>query len=244
LPGKSTAAILIALMSLVAPRKARAEDLTIVFKITDKGGERAATHYFTAQKARFDQGDHVTLVDFSAGRVSNLSMRRQQYSETTFAEIEQAMSSTSAQMEKAMAGIPESLRDKMAGDPSKQVSVTKGEIRTVAGLACQNYRLTLGESMRMETCVTTALRPPFDSKNLRNLALVTEPISPGTSGINRMVEKMRTIPGLSIASSTFVTMLGKTIELVMEATEIRSGPIASGVFDLPGDFKKVDSPWH
>jgi hypothetical protein len=147
-------------------------------------------------------------------------------------------------MEKAKAGIPESLRDKMAGDTLKEVSVTKGEGRTVAGFACQNYVVSLGEKMRMETCASTSLRPPFDPKNLRNLALATAPVAPGNSGISRMVEKMRAIPGISIASSTFVTMLGKTIESVMEATEIRMTPIAPGLFEVPPTFRKVDSPWR
>src|SRR5689334_687291 len=107
-------------MSLGAAQEARADDLVIVFKVTDRGAERSAIHYFSSKKARFDQGDRVSLVDFASGEVSSLWMRRKQYTQATFTEIEQGMSS-SAQMEKAMEGIPESLRDKMAGDTRKEV---------------------------------------------------------------------------------------------------------------------------
>lgn len=212
--------------------------------MTEKGGERAVTHYFTPTRARFDQGDKATIVDFAAGRVVNLSMKKRQYSETTFARIEQAMTSTSAQMEKALAGIPEGLRHQMMGDATQEVTVTRGAARTVAGVPCQHYIVTLGERLRMETCAASEIKPPFDAANFRNLPLATSPIGPGSSGINRMVEKLRAIEGISVASSASLSMLGKTIETSMEATEIRKGPIAASTFDTPQGFKKVDSPWH
>ena len=212
--------------------------------MAEKGGERVVTHYFTAAMGRFDQGDRATIVNFASGRVVNISMRKQQYSETTLAEIERAMTSMSAQMEKAMAGIPEGLRNQMMGDASQEVAVTKGEARTIAGLSCQNYVVTLGEKMRMETCAATAIKPPFDPRNFRDLALATSPIGPGNSGINRMVEKMRAIEGIPIASATSLSLLGKTVETSMEATEIRKGPIDPSIFDTPSGFKKVDSPWR
>jgi len=57
-------------------------------------------------------------------------------------------------------------------------------------------------------------------------------------------EKMRAIEGISIASSNSLSMLGKTVENSMEATEIRRGPIDASTFDVPPGLKKVDSPWH
>jgi len=244
LPRTSAAPILAAFASLAVSSPARADDLTIVFRMTEKGAERVATHYFTAALSRFDQGDRATIVDFATGRVVNIHMKKKQYSETTFGEIEQAMSSMSSQMEKALAGIPEGLRNQMMGDASREVTITSGETRTIAGVACQNYIVTLGETMRMETCATTAIKPPFDPANFRNLTLATSPIGPASSGINRMVEKMRAIEGISIASSNSLSMLGKTVENSMEATEIRRGPIDASTFDVPPGLKKVDSPWH
>lgn len=244
MPRTSAAPILAVLASLAASSPVPADDLTIVFRMAEKGGERVVTHYFTAGMGRFDQGDRATIVDFATGSVVTIHMKKRQYSETTFAEIEQAMTSMSSQMEKALAGIPESLRNQMMGDASREVTLTRGRTRTIAGVACQDYVVTLGETMRMETCAATALRPPFDPENFRNLALATSPIGPATSGINRMVEKMRAIEGIPIASSNSLSMLGKTVENSMEATEIRRGPIDASTFDVPPGFKKVDSPWH
>jgi hypothetical protein len=244
LPRSPAATILAAFLGLAASSMVRGEDLTIVFKVVEKGGEHAATHYFSATRARFDQGDHGTIVDLAAGRILSVSWRKKHYSETTFAEIELALTSRSAQMEKAMAGLPEGLRDKMTGEEAKEVTFTRGPVRTIAGVSCQTYTVALGEKNRMEACVTIAIPLPFDAKSFSRLALAEAPVAPASYALNRMVQKMRTVEGISLASSTSFSMFGQTIATTMEATEIRKGPIDASTFDLPPDFKKVDSPWH
>ncbi len=220
-----------------------AEDLTIVYRKSGQGGDQTATHYYAADRVRLDQGDDGVIVDFALGRIVNIANRKRQYSETTFAEIEQAMSSISAEMEKAMAGIPEGLRHKMMGEAAKEVTLTKGAARTIAGVSCQDYTVALGEKSEMQTCLTTSISPPFHPKNFKDLVLATSPIGPGSSGFNKLVQRLREIEGFSLASSTSVSLLGKRIETVTEATEIRRGPIDGARFDLPQGFKKVDSPF-
>ena len=145
-------------------------------------------------------------------------------------------------MGKAMDGIPAGLRDKMMGDAAKEVTLIKGEMRTVAGVLCQNYTVTLGEKFRLETCVTTSITPPFDPKNFKNLTLLTAPFG-GNGAVNKLVQKMREIDGFSLSSSTSLGPFGKRIETATEATEIRRGPIEDRLFDLPPGFKKVNSPF-
>lgn len=219
------------------------DDLAIVFRVTGPDWERTATHHYSATKVRFDQGDQATLVDFTSGRIVNIWMKKKEYSETTFAEIEQAMNSVSAEMEKAMAGIPEGLRKKMMGDADRDVTLTRGEARTIASVPCQTYVVGLGEKTRMETCVATTLDLPFDRSHLRNLALVTGPVAKGNSGINKMVGKLREVEGLSMASVTVLSLMGRKIESWSEATEIRRGAIDPSTFDIPKDFKRVESPF-
>lgn len=237
------------IVSVIASPDARAmetpslEGVTIVFRVSGPDWEKTATHYYTATKVRFDQGDAATLVDLATGRIVMMSMTKKQYSETTFQEIEQAMTSVSAEMEKAMAGIPEGLRKKMMGDAVRDVTLTKGEVRTVASLPCQDYVVALGEKTRMETCAALAFELPFDRAHLRNLALVTAPIAKGHSGLNKMVEKLREISGLSLASSMALSLMGRKIETSTEATQIRRGAIDDALFETPRDFQKIDSPF-
>jgi hypothetical protein len=219
------------------------EDMSIVFRVRGAEGERAATHHYSSTRARFDHGDQATLVDFASGRIVNVSVEKREYWETTFVEIEQAMTSLSAEMEKAMAGIPDGLRKKMMGDADREVTVTKGEIRTVASVPCQRYVVALGEKTRMETCAAASLELPFDRSHLRNLALVTAPIAKGNSGINKMVSRLREIEGFPLASTTVLSLMGKRIEAWAEATEIRRGPIDASTFATPTGFKRVESPF-
>lgn len=235
--------------SAIAPRDARAQPpasldgVTIVFRVSGPDFEKTATHYYTASKVRFDQGDAATVVDFATGRIVNILVAKKQFSETTFEEIEQAMTSVSAQMEKAMAGIPEGLRKKMVGDAARDVTVTRGDVRTVASVPCQNYVVALDEKTRMETCAALDFDLPFDRAHLRNLALVAAPIAKGHSGLNKMVGKLRELPGLSLASSMGLSLMGRKIETSTEATEIRRGPVDPAHFEIPQDFQKIDSPF-
>lgn len=235
--------------SVITSRDARAqpppspEGVTIVFRVSGPDWEKTATHYYTATKVRFDQGDAATVVDFATGRIVNILVAKKQYSETTFEEIEQAMTSLSAQMEKAMAGIPEGLRKKMMGDAALDVTLTRGEVRTVASVSCQTYVVALDEKTRMETCATLDFDLPFDRAHLRNLALVTAPIAKGHSGLNKMVGRLREISGLPLASSMRLSLMGRKIETSTEATEIRRGPVDAAYFEIPQDFQKIDSPF-
>lgn len=243
--GNTPPALIVAACLFAPPLSARglAGDITIVFRVRGPDWERTATHHYSATRARFDQGDQATVVDFTSGRIVNIWVKKKEYSETTFAEIEQAMTAVSAEMEKAMAGIPEGLRKKMMGDADREVTLTRGELRTIASVPCQTYIVALGEKTRMETCAATTLELPFDKSHFRNLALVTAPIAKGNSGINKMVGKLREIDGLSLASATVLSLLGRKIESWSEATEIRKGPIEPSTFDTPEDFKRVESPF-
>ena len=243
LPKRLSALILAITIGLMDSGAARAEDLTVVFRTTGPNGEQTVTHYYSADRVRFEQGEESTVVYLVSGRIVFISSRRKQYSETTFAELEQAMTSVSAQMEKAMAALPEGLRQKMMGDAGRDVTLTLGESRTVAGISCQVHTATLGARSRMETCAATGLTLPFDPKHLKNLALVTAPIARGNSGINKLVAMMREIEGLSLASTTELNLLGRKIETAAEALEVVKGPIDPATFDTPPGFQKVESPF-
>jgi len=238
------ASILALGLSLVGPLSTEAEDLTIVFKTRGPEGEGSATHYFTKARARFDQDASSVIADFATGRIVRLSIPDKEYSVTSFAEMERAMTARSAEMEKAMAGIPEDLRRKMVGDAAREVVVRSGETLEIAGTPCQVHVVSLGHKTWLETCTTTSIQPPFDPALLRNLALLFAPVGPGHSGINKMVEKMRDLPGIYLAVFTAVAVSGRKVETAMEATEIRWGAIGAEMFETPPDFKKVDHPWH
>ncbi|MEO6402062.1 MAG: hypothetical protein ABIP62_08630, partial [Vicinamibacteria bacterium] len=218
-----------------------AEDVTIVLRKTTQGVETSATHYYGARYVRFDLGTTEAIVDLKFDRVTSIDHLKKQYSQTTFAEMERAMSSMSPEMEKAMEGIPQGLRHKMMDEAEKDVTVTRGEAREIEGAACQEFTVAIGESGWIRTCRTTALDPPFDAHFFKKLALVALPVARGNSGLNRMIERVRELDGFALATS--VSLPKKKIQMSSEATSIKRGHIPPKVFTLPRAYTQVRSPF-
>lgn len=218
---------------------ASAEDLTITFKSSD--GE-VTTHYFTKDRVRFNNGRTDTMMEFSTGRIVNVDHQKKQYSEMTLGELDEAMSAAAAQMEQAMAQVPAQMREQMAkmmGGLNGEVTVTKGAVNNIAGYACQTYTVAMGSNMTQETCNSTAITPPFDPADFKKLSRVVVPM---VQGMGKFMEKMSEIQGISLSQHTTVSMMGRKTDTSLEATDVKTGPIAEDVFAMPAGYKKTDSP--
>jgi len=227
---------------LVSPgaSPASAEDLTITFQSSEGGTN---VHYYTKDRMRLNNGRTDTIMDFASGKITNIDHQKKQYSEMTIDEIDAAMKGVSAQMEQAMANVPPAMREKMAkmmgGGGAAEVTVTKGETRTIAGYACQVYTVTMGNNMTQQSCNSTALTPPFDPSNFQKLTRVSLPM---VQGMDKLVEKTAEIKGLSLMNHTSMNMMGRKMDTTVEATEVKKGALGEDVFALPSGYKKVDSP--
>jgi hypothetical protein len=218
---------------------ASAQDLTIVFKSSDGS---TATHYFTKDKARMNNGRSDSLLEFSTGRIVSIDNQKKEYSEVTIAEMEETMKAASAQMEEQLAKMPPQMRDRMAkmmGGGLADVTISKGGTKTIAGYSCQSYTIAMGENLTQETCNSTAITPPFDPANFAKMARISVPMM---RGAEKMAEKFREIQGMSLQQHTTMNMMGQKRDISMEATEVKKGAIAADVFAIPAGYKKVDSP--
>jgi hypothetical protein len=108
----------------------------------------------------------------------------------------------------------------------------------------------MGESMTTKICATTALQFPAPNVDYRKYASFAGSASamannPMFKSMGKMVEEMKQIQGLSIAESTSMKMMGKSMESTKEAVEIKKGPIPAATFDvavIAKGYKKVDNP--
>jgi hypothetical protein len=150
-------------------------------------------------------------------------------------------------MEAQMANMPPAIREKMAGlmgGGTGSINVQKGTGgRTIAGYACQNWIITMGESMKQESCVTTDLPLPAAAFDAQKAFLG----GAGSSGAlakftSTMQEKFKEMKGYPLASTTSVKMMGKSNTTTTEATEVKKGAIHASAFEVPAGYKKVDSP--
>jgi hypothetical protein len=239
---------------------ALAEDLTLVFKTTGSGGGGTSTSYYSAEKMRSGDADRETIVEYGPGKIISIDHKKKEYSEITLAEMEAAMKEASAKMEQAnaqmkeqMANMPPAVREKMEkmmGGSAGLVTVTKGGTREVAGYSCQDYVVAMGESMTTKICATTALQFPAPNVDYRKYASFATSASamannPMFKNMGKMADEMKKIQGLSIAESTSMKMMGKSMESTKEAVEIKKGPIPAATFDVAAiakGYKKIDNP--
>jgi len=251
------AVVALCVVPVLAATSARAEDLTITFKVTSRGNTSTSTQYLTADKMRTNDGDHDTIVDFAAGKIVNVDHKRKEYSELTFDQIEQMLQSVnermagaSAQMQEAMKNMPPAVRERMGnmggmmGGAAAEATVTKGGTRTIAGYETQEYVVEAGDSMHMEEWTTTALKLPMSPATFQRVARFANPAlqNPMMRRFGQMAEKMKQIEGYPLAQTTRMSMMGHAIETSREATAVTKGAIPASTFEIPAGYKKVDAP--
>jgi hypothetical protein len=229
--GLALAALLVAL-----PRPAVAEDLTIVSTVnTPRGTTRTQTQYLSASRLRVSGDERDTIVDLVSGKITLLDNRRKEYSETTLAELRGFLD----QMDAAMAGRP--IVDGAIG-ATASVSVEKGASgRRVAGYDTDPYTLTMGDSMRMEVWMTTALQPPPHYFDARKILYATR--GPIGRRYDRLYDEMKKIAGFPLATALDSRMRVTRRQVSTEATEVRKGPIPESTFAAPAGYKKIESPF-
>ena len=235
-------------------RVASAEDLTLVYKTTGTQGATTATSYYSTEKLRTGDGLNDTIIEYGPGKIVAIDHKKKEYSEITLAELEATMKQAAAKMEemsKQFANMPPEVKKKMEqmmGGGAGAVTVTKGGSRQVAGYACQDYTVAMGETMTQRVCATTALSfpaPNVDYQRFAGIASSAGAMGNLFPGWAKMAEEFKKIEGISIAESTSMKMMGRSIDSSREATEIKKGPIPASTFDVaaiaPG-YKKVAHP--
>jgi len=237
-----------------------AEDLTLVFKTTGKQGASTATSYYSTEKMRTGDGENETIVEYGPAKIISIDHKKKEYSEITLAEMEAAMKQAAAKMEEAskqmeqqMASMPPAMREKMQqmmGGAAASVTVTKGGSRQVAGYACQDYTIAMGETMTTKLCATTALAfpaPAVDHKRFASFATSAGAMAnnPMFKGMSKMADELKKIEGIAIAEATSVKIMGRSMDTSKEAVEIKKGPIPAAAFDVAAiakGYKKVPNP--
>jgi hypothetical protein len=255
---RSTLAAACAAALLAAP--ALAEDLTLVFKTTGSGGAGTSTSYYSSEKMRTGDAANETIVEYGPGKIVSIDHKKKEYSEITLAEMEAAMKEAAvkmdeanAQMKEQMANMPPAVREKMEkmmGGIAGAVTVTKGGTRQVAGYTCQDYAVAMGESMITKICATTALQFPAPNVDYRKFASfagagAAMANNPMVKSMGKMADEMKKIEGFTIAESTSMKMMGRSMDSSKEAVEIKKGPIPASAFDvaeIAKGYKKVAHP--
>jgi Domain of unknown function (DUF4412) len=236
----------------VAALPAVAEDLTIVSKETSSNGpEKTTSQFFTKERVRHNMGDRDTIFEYGTGKITNIDHKKKEYSVFTVADMEAQMQKASAEMEKMnaqMQNMPPEIREKMEKMMGGgAVTVTKGASKKIAGFETQQYTITMGTNMTIQTWNTTALQFPVPEADLKKFMSFAGSASsmtqnPMFKGAAKLAEEMKKIQGFPLARTTTFQMMGKTSTNGSEAIEVKQGPVPASAFEIPAGYKLVDSP--
>lgn len=226
----------IVLACSTAAALAGAEDLTVVSRVTPaKGSPTTATQYLAASKVRSSDGNFDTIIDLESGRITQIDHKKKTYFDTSFAE----MRAHFAQLEEILASNP--MLSRMIGQAT-EVKVEKlTGTREIAGYACQEYHLTIGESLEFTVWTTPDLKPPgeyYDAQKMLYAAM-----GPLATRFEKMFDEMKKIGGFALSTKIDTRILGMNVNTVTEAVEVRKGALPADAFAPPAGYKQKKSPY-
>jgi hypothetical protein len=234
--------------AVLATFPAVAEDFTITYKATGpKGDVSNVVSYFSDNGFRSAHGDGETIFEAKTGKIVILDNRRKEYWETTIAEMNAAMQAAGEQLKQAqeqMKGNP--MAEKMmagllGAGGAAEVKVEKvGAARKLAGYDCEPYLISVGTSIKTETCLTTALVPPAAMYDVGKAMFSGNPMA---ANFQKMQEEMKKLKGFSLAETSSTKIMGMSTQNSKEAVEVKRGPIPASAFAVPAGYKQVESPY-
>lgn len=227
-----------------------AEDLTVVSNVTTNGKPGGTdTSYISADHIRHSESNGTdVIIDLKTGTMTNIDGKKKNYFLMTKQDME-AMQAKMAErmndpkMKQAMA-MMQGLGTSMAS--STEVKKT-GVTRKVAGYACEEWLISMGSMMSMTECVTNDLKYPVQSwaalsEFSESMRKSMSGFGPSAKSAADYAEKMKSIKGFPVASSSTVDAGVMKMTTSSEVIEVRRDPIAASTWEVPPGFKQVDNP--
>ena len=251
----------LAALVLAAGVSAAAEDLTIVSKRTHDGKPSDnTTSYLASDHVRMAQDEgRESIVDLKTGQMTMLDGKKKTYYIITRQDMEQFKAKMAERMnspemkqaEEKMKSLPPEVQKKMEammGGVAGSFDVQKtGTTRKVAGYACENWTITLGQFSKTEECLTSDLQLPVQAWDTyrdfaESMKSMTAAMGPMAKNMAQMQEKFKGMKGFPLATTTAVSVLGHSSTSTSEVTEIKRGPIPASAWEVPAGYTKVDNP--
>jgi hypothetical protein len=217
---------------LVIP--ARAEDLTVLYRVTLGNSENKSTQYITSEWSRTagDQTDQI--VHSPTGKMILADHKKKEYYETSLEEM-------SAYLDRLTRQLKGSGVEKMfALDEEAKVEKLPGK-KVFAGYDCEHYSVSLGSALEIDLWAAPSLQPPPRYYDGRKLAYAAA--GPMGKLFEKAFEEMKKIKGFPLSSAFIVRTPMSRTETLSEATEVRKGKIPASTFEVPAGYRKKESPF-
>ncbi len=223
-------------LALCVALPAAAADLTVVSNVTSGKKTFTSTTYMTPEQQRTTDGETDTIVEYGPGKLTIINHKKHEYWVTTFAEMAEQFNKLAAQMN----GNP--IMKKLMGGDAGPLEVTKGtESRTIAGHVCDQYILSMGNSMKMTLWAARDIQVPAHYADAMKAPYAA--MGPMGERFNRLFDEMKKIKGYPLSTELSFKMMGRHSDTLTEATEVRQGPIPAETFAIPAGYKQKKSPF-
>jgi len=245
-------------LSVSATVPAYAQDLTIIYKVTDRMGG-LSTAYKSSMRTRVDHGPHTissgqvvgpytNIVDMVLGKYVTIDHQKKEYYEDTRQEQEASARLAKQQLEMTRAKLKETYA-KMGKEPPplqsdarESASLEKlSDRRTIAGYNCEHYVITLTHSFDGKVA-SVATYNYWVAPDLRDPSrAASDSFAPREKGFGSEYSRVsREMEGKGLPLAWTMTAPG--IETSNEAIEVKKGSIDPSVFSVPAGYNKVESP--
>jgi hypothetical protein len=180
--------------------------------------------WYSGQRMRMEaggvQGGPAFILRIDRGKAYRLDPEAR-----TATEIDAARLRARSQLDLSMAG------DLMGGAEDARTIALKGA-RTIAGFACQGYRISAGSTL-MDVYLTRGL--PLGIEAFTEFLEWTG----ADAAMGGVLGELRRLPGFPLETRTRVTVMGKVHETVSTVTAVKLGPQPAALFEPPRDFRLV-----
>jgi hypothetical protein len=236
-PMKSALARVLAVAGLVSvfALPVVAEDLTIVSTVKVGSQPTQSTQYLTADRTRTNGAERDSMVEYGPGRIVMIDNKKREYTEATFDEMAAMFQKMDAEFQKMPAFL-----QKTMGAAVGDVTVRKGTApRTIAGYECTQYTLAMGEDMVFDIWAAPSLQVPV--RYVEAMKAPFAAMGPMGRRFAKMYDEMKKVQGFPLSFGMRYKVMGKQIEVLTEAIEVKKGPIPASVFAIPVGYAKKDS---
>lgn len=227
-----------------------AEDLTVVSNVMTNGHPAGTqTDYMSGDHIRHSQSQGTDMIiDLKTGAMTNIDAKKRTYYIMTRQDMEAMQTKMNERMsdpkvKQAMAAM-QGMRSSMAA--STEVRKT-GVTRKVAGYACEEWRISMGGMMNMTECVAGDFKYPvqtwvaladFNASMRKSMG----GFGPDAKAGADFAEKMKSIKGFPVATTTTIDAGVTKSTTSSEVTEVSRAPIGASTWEVPAGFTQHDNP--
>ncbi len=227
-----------------------ADDLTVISNATTNGKPSGTeTQYISSDHIRTTQGSGTEIIiNLKTGVMTNIDDKKKTYYNMTKQDLENFQAKMNEKMNDPKMKQAMAMMQGMSNSMASSTEVKKtGVSRKIAGFACEEWSIKMSAMMTMTECVTNDLKYPVQSwaalqEFSASMRKSMSGFGPSAKAGEEFAEKMKSIHGFPVATSSLVDAGITKMTTTSEVIEVRHTAIPDSTWEVPAGFIKVDNP--